>query len=390
MKEGDVVHRGRRLKIAAQSIGVLLCVLLNLFSASADPGSSSPEPFNPAKIYDRESRGVVTVTAFTHDGHGKLGAGTILTERGDVLTNAHVITHDRSGRIYPMLFLFTKPRVLSGSASRDLRNGIPARVERINRKLDLALLRPQRTFTPFAVIALAPSRRVVPGAPVVAIGNPESGGLWSLTQGILSGRISDFDGIPGKEVLQTDAGMNRGNSGGPLLDSRGREIGVNTAIARKSADGLAITNVNFSIASEVVVRWLARSGGCPGDKPFQGTVPAPESFTSLCSAHHALAGKTRKKDTGLAQGRGAGPFAPPSPQHSSQEKKGIAPPGLLTPPHPYQEEALVRREAKVLERMGDQLHTRLLRKLRESGDSEMERGLEQKMNESQNSPDLNR
>lgn len=388
MNGGDDLQRRRRWKIVAGSMGLLLCVPLAFMSASAD---SLTEPFNPVRIYTRESGGVVTVTAFTHHGHGKLGSGTIVTKGGEVLTNAHVITHARSGRIYPMVFIFTKPRVLSGSADRDLVNGIPARVERINRKLDLALLRPEGRLKNFAVISLAPSKNVSPGTPVVAIGNPESGGLWSLTQGIVSGRISDFGGIPGKEVLQTDVGMNRGNSGGPLLDGRGDEIGVNTAIARKSADGLAITNVNFSIASEVVVRWLERSGGWPGvNSPFQGTVRTTESRPSLPSEHHSVAREKADEGKGPAQTRDSRSLASPSPQLPQDQRKGVVLPGLLTPPHPYQEDVVVQRESRVLARMGDQLHQRLLNKFGQSGDSTLEQELEQKMNGSQDSLDSDR
>jgi serine protease Do len=51
---------------------------------------------------------------------------------------------------------------------------------------------------------------------VVAIGHPEQGGLWTLTTGVISAEIDNFNGVKGKQVFHTETGLNRGNSGGPL------------------------------------------------------------------------------------------------------------------------------------------------------------------------------
>ena len=66
--------------------------------------------------------------------------------------------------------------------------------------------------------------------------------------------------MPGKNVFQTEASLNRGNSGGPLINSRGHIVGVNSMISRKAKDGLAITGINFSIKSRVAVNWLNSIG----------------------------------------------------------------------------------------------------------------------------------
>ena len=104
-----------------------------------------------------------------------------------------------------------------------------------------------------------------PGLPrvgdrVVAIGHPEQGGLWTLTTGVISAEVENFNGVKGKHVFQTETGINRGNSGGPLFDGEGRMIGVNTAIARVASDGLPITSISFSLKSSVATQWLREQG----------------------------------------------------------------------------------------------------------------------------------
>jgi serine protease Do len=94
----------------------------------------------------------------------------------------------------------------------------------------------------------------------VAIGHPEQGGLWTLTTGVISAEVDNFNGVKGKHVFQTETGLNRGNSGGPLLDGEGRMIGVNTAIARVASDGLPITSISFSLKSSVATQWLREQG----------------------------------------------------------------------------------------------------------------------------------
>ncbi|HEV8329632.1 MAG TPA: trypsin-like peptidase domain-containing protein [Nitrospiraceae bacterium] len=98
------------------------------------------------------------------------------------------------------------------------------------------------------------------GNGVVAIGHPEQGGLWTLTAGVISAEVDNFNGVKGKQVFQTETGLNRGNSGGPLLDGEGGIIGVNTAIARLTSDGLPITSISFSLKSSVATQWLREQG----------------------------------------------------------------------------------------------------------------------------------
>ena len=78
--------------------------------------------------------------------------------------------------------------------------------------------------------------------------------------GVISARWKNYGGVSGKNLFQTDASINRGNSGGPLLDDQAAMIGINSMIARKAADGLTITDVNFSIRTKVAIDWLNQNG----------------------------------------------------------------------------------------------------------------------------------
>ena len=65
-----------------------------------------------------------------------------------------------------------------------------------------------------------------------------------------------YQNIPGKNVFQTETSLNRGNSGGPLIDENGRLVGVNSMFSRISKDGLPVIGINFSIMSNVAVQWI--------------------------------------------------------------------------------------------------------------------------------------
>lgn len=95
---------------------------------------------------------------------------------------------------------------------------------------------------------------------MVAIGHPEQGGLWTLTTGVISAEVDNVNGVKGKQVFYTETGLNRGDSGGPLLDGEGWMIGINTAIARVAPDGLPINSIGLSLKSRVASPWLREQG----------------------------------------------------------------------------------------------------------------------------------
>ncbi|MFZ3071811.1 MAG: serine protease [Thermodesulfobacteriota bacterium] len=231
----------------------LILVLSHSLSYAAFPAKEVYETFSPS---------VVLVFASIGEGGGMIGTGSIITDSGHIITNAHVVIDAATGKPYPNIGISLKPAKVTGNMDKDLENSYPAEVLYYSNELDLALLLFQGwskvADSPKGLnaISLANPEEIKVGEEVIAIGHPEQGGLWSLTYGRISGTILDFQNISGKDVFQTDTNVNRGNSGGPLLDGRGYMVAVNSNIARVGSGGLPITGVNFSIKSSVVKKWL--------------------------------------------------------------------------------------------------------------------------------------
>ncbi len=215
----------------------------------------------PREIYEQTAPAVVMVMGHSETGKsGSGGTGSIIQADGTVLTNAHVVIEERTGKPYPRLSVFLKPTRVTGDSKVDLARMVRARVVAYSSSLDLALLKLEGIPEPLPVVDLSDSDRSRIGDRVVAIGHPEQGGLWTLTTGVISAEVDNFNGVKGKHVFQTETGLNRGNSGGPLLDGEGRMVGVNTAIARVAPDGLPITSISFSLKSSVARQWVKEQG----------------------------------------------------------------------------------------------------------------------------------
>jgi len=256
------------------------------------PGASLAGDLTPREIYERSSSAVVMIIGYSNSGQqGSGGTGSIIQQDGLVLTNAHVVIEEQTGKPYPRLTIYLKPDRVTGNPKADLSRGGKARVVAFSQPLDLALLKFDGMPGPFPVLGLDDSDRAEIGDRVVAIGHPEQGGLWTLTTGTISAEFENFNATKGKSVFQTETALNRGNSGGPLLDTDGRMIGVNTAIARVAPDGLPITSISFSLKSNVAKRWLREQGvsaheavassGTPGpDKPAGRSTPLPSGSAS--------------------------------------------------------------------------------------------------------------
>ena len=225
------------------------------------PGISLAGDLNPREIYEASSPAVVMILGYSHSGqHGSGGTGSIIQQDGLILTNAHVVIDEQTGKPYPRLTIYMKPDRITGDRKLDLSRSARAGVVAFSEPLDLALLKLDGLPGPFPVLELDDSDRAEIGDRVVAIGHPEQGGLWTLTTGTISAEFENFNATKGKSVFQTETGLNRGNSGGPLLDTNGRMIGVNTAIARVAPDGLPITSISFSLKSNVAKQWLRDQG----------------------------------------------------------------------------------------------------------------------------------
>jgi len=158
-----------------------------------------------------------------------LGSGFIIDPSGLVVTNHHVI--DNADQI-----------------TVTLQDGTNFKAEVVGQdtKMDLALLR-IKSDKPLPALKFGDSDKIRVGDWVLAIGNPFGLG-GSVTAGILSARARDINSGPYDDFLQTDASINRGNSGGPMFDMDGDVIGINTAIYSPSGGSIGI---GFAIPSNL-------------------------------------------------------------------------------------------------------------------------------------------
>src|SRR3954447_6191935 len=160
-----------------------------------------------------------------------LGSGFIIDESGIAVTNNHVIAD--ADEINIILNDGTK---------------IKAEIVGIDKKTDLAVLKFKPPH-PLTVVKFGDSDKLRLGEWVVAIGNPFSLG-GTVTAGIVSAKNRDISSGPYDSYIQTDASINRGNSGGPLFNLDGEVIGVNTLIISPSGGSIGI---GFAVPSKTVV-----------------------------------------------------------------------------------------------------------------------------------------
>ncbi len=288
----------------------------------------------PGEIYQKTGPAVVFVRASAGTDTANIGTGSIVRSDGLVITNAHIFTTADSPQLKSNITVFLKPRRVTGNRRKDLKLRHRARLLDYNISLDLALLQIEQFDRSLARIEFADSERVAVGDQVYAIGHPEQGGLWSLTTGVISAFRQNHGGVSGKNLFQTDASINRGNSGGPLLDVNGNMVGINAMIARKAADGLTITDVNFSIMSNVASAWL---NGLGYDFPADRTVTSgPRDRTTVeYEADQGLMSDSRAKPRNELQQPGAPENVQPpaskrdkarnDPQRSPQGSQGNEP-----------------------------------------------------------------
>ncbi|MBI5884315.1 MAG: trypsin-like peptidase domain-containing protein [Elusimicrobia bacterium] len=245
-------------------IAVAAAIVVAAGAWGRGPATASAQPsggdLSPKQIYQHYAPAVVLVMCFGEDGNGELGTGSVLDSSGKVVTNAHVVIRKSTGKPFPTVRVYFKPSRITGDPKTDLADPKDATVVAYDSKLDLAVLELKEKPSNLTVMPFGDANAVEPGEQVIAIGHPEQGGLWTLTSGVVSTVIANLGGVQGKDAFQTDASINRGNSGGPLISRRGAMIGVNTSMARKAPDGLTITAVNFAVKTSVVKDWLANAG----------------------------------------------------------------------------------------------------------------------------------
>lgn len=196
---------------------------------------------------------VVSVEAVLRGGRSRgAGSGVVVHPTGYVVTNSHVIRGAQRITVRPFQH----------------KRRYPARVVADDPAGDLALLRIESTGR-WPYISLSPSRDVLLGETAIAIGNPRGLGD-SITVGVVSAKnrfTKVRSGTVVRNLIQTDASINTGNSGGPLLNLDGELIGINASIL-PSASGIA-----FAIPADAVAALLDRAlGNCA---PPRNRIPAP-------------------------------------------------------------------------------------------------------------------
>ncbi len=200
-----------------------------------------------ADVYERVRPAVVEITA-TDQGRNPFappsqsaGSGIVIAEDGTILTNYHVIAGATNLEV----------RFADGStASGEVVGQDPGN--------DLAVIRADVSGVTLAVATLGDSASVRIGDPVLAIGNPFSL-AGTMTQGIVSAKGRTFASGQGtrpiRNMIQTDAPVNPGNSGGPLLDCQGRVIGINTALENPTGQDFNI-GIAFAVPIDTAKRFL--------------------------------------------------------------------------------------------------------------------------------------
>jgi S1-C subfamily serine protease len=204
--------------------------------------------FNPAEIYANDAPGVVTVLSLFGGGSGNAGQGSgfVISDEGEILTNAHVVTSggagNGGGEISPAEEVFVE------FADR---NRVEAEIIGFDPDADVALIKVDPGEIDLDPLQLSERNAFAVGEPVAAIGSP-FGKRQSLSVGVISANDRTIESLTEFSIdnaIQTDTSINPGNSGGPLLDAAGDVIGMNQQIQTSSGSN---SGVGFAIPIDIV------------------------------------------------------------------------------------------------------------------------------------------
>ena len=194
-----------------------------------------------AAVYDRVKDGVVELTTSA----GATGSGFVIDREGHIVTNQHVVDQAESVEV----------RFADGSE-------VDAEIVGTDPSTDIAVLDVERPASQLTVLPFAADKSLRVGQPVIAIGSP-FGLEGTLTAGIVSalGReMPSPNGFTIENAVQTDAALNHGNSGGPVLDTSGRVVGVAAQIRSESGGSDGIGYAIPGDTAQRVARELIRDG----------------------------------------------------------------------------------------------------------------------------------
>jgi S1-C subfamily serine protease len=205
-----------------------------------------------ARIFALRSPGVVTVFSYFADGTAAQGSGFVVSSTGTVLTNAHVITN--AGETATGTPVSAAKNVYVEFADHDR---VPAKIVGWDVFDDVGVIRVSGAQHALVPLPLGRSAAVVVGEPVAAIGSP-LGNQDSLAVGVVSAVRRSIAALTAAhfqivDAIQTDAPITHGSSGGPLLDARGRVIGINAQIRSDSGGS---SGIGFAVPIDAARRSL--------------------------------------------------------------------------------------------------------------------------------------
>ena len=225
--------------------------------STSTTGSTSGS-LTPQQIYSSLSSGVVMVVSdfggsttgpFGQTQSGQaLGTGFVVDKQGYILTNAHVV-QENGQRANSVTVVFNK----GGSETQRVKGQLVG----VDTGSDVAVIKVDPSGLTLNPLPLGDSSKIVVGESVVAIGNP-LGYDFSITSGIVSATGRSLQAPNGQTIpngIQTDAAINQGNSGGPLIDSSGKVIGINEQIA---SQGGGNEGLGFAVPINTAIRSLGQ------------------------------------------------------------------------------------------------------------------------------------